>query len=106
MYTLHYIFIPRINRSLQEFASAWNNHGLRTENGQTPNQIFTAGALNLRYSGIVALDFSIVPEGYGTEEEGTAPDESYNAVEVPHIYFNITQAQLSAIAYDRSIAGM
>ena len=74
------------------------------ENGQTPNQIFTAGAL--RYSGIVALDFSIVPEGYGTEEEGTAPDESYNAVEVPHISFNITQAQLSAIAYDRSIAGM
>ena len=38
-----------------------------------------------------------MPEDYGTEEQGTAPDESYNAVEVPRISFNITQAQLSAL---------
>ena len=98
LYALHYIFIPRINRSLQEFVSAWNNHGLRTENGQTPNQMFTAGALNLRYSGNVALDFfSTVPEDYGTEEEGTAPDESETGVEVPRIHFNVTEAQRSAL---------
>ena len=39
LYALHYVFIPRINRSLQQFHLMWNNHGLRTEQGKTPNQI-------------------------------------------------------------------
>jgi len=98
LYALHYIFIPRINRSLQEFASTWNNHGLCTESGQTPNQLFTAGALNLRHSGNLALDFfSTVPGDYGTEEEGTAPDESESGIEVPSVSFSITQTQLSEL---------
>lgn len=38
-----------------------------------------------------------MPEDYGTEEEGTAPDEGYSGVEVLRISFNITEAQLSAL---------
>lgn len=57
LFALQYVFLPRINRSLQEFKLMWNDHGLRTERGQTSNQLFTAGMLHLRHSGRIALDF-------------------------------------------------
>ena len=38
-----------------------------------------------------------MPEDYGTEEEGTAPDESETGVKVPRIHFNVTEAQHSAL---------
>jgi len=97
LYALHYIYLPRINKCLQEFASAWNNHGIRTENGQTPNQLFTAGALNLRNSGDAALDFfSAVPDDYGVEEDSATFNEE-SGIEIPPIEFNITQEQLSRL---------
>ena len=45
LFALHYIFLPRINRALDSFMDAWNNHGVH---GKTPNQIFTEGVLQLR----------------------------------------------------------
>ena len=57
LFALHYIFLPRINQSLEEFVGAWNNYAIRTEDGQTPNQLFTAGSLQLHNSGLTALDF-------------------------------------------------
>ena len=57
IFSLHYVFIPRINRALQEFLGSWNHHGVRTEHGRSPNQLFTAGSLQLRNSGMAALDF-------------------------------------------------
>ena len=39
------------------FKDGWNNHGIRTEHNQSPNQLFVAGALRLRQSGLTALDF-------------------------------------------------
>lgn len=40
LYCLHYIFLPRINRSLEEFHESWNNHSLSTAGTLTPNQLF------------------------------------------------------------------
>ena len=45
---LHYVFIPRINRALTQFKDAWNHHGVRTEKGQTPNQLFFATTATFR----------------------------------------------------------
>ncbi len=39
MFCLHYLFVPRINESLQEFRSSWNNHGLSTERYKSPLSI-------------------------------------------------------------------
>ena len=36
LYILHYMFIPRINESLNNFISTWNNHKLSTEKNKTP----------------------------------------------------------------------
>ena len=45
-------------------------HGIRTEHNKTPNQLFTAGALQLQHAGLVALDFfDQIPDGYGIDED-------------------------------------
>ena len=54
-----------------EFKDAWNSHKVRTEQGLTPSQLFTSGALRLRESGLSALDFfDRVTDNYGVEEDG------------------------------------
>ena len=99
IFAIHYVFLPRIKRALKQFRAAWNEHGVRTERGRTPNQLFTAGALRLRHSGLPALDFfQTVPEDYGYEEEGTAPEEDdEGGIEVPPLRFQITDDQMSEL---------
>ena len=40
LFCLHYIFIPRINSSLSQFMTMWNDHPLRTESNHSPNQLW------------------------------------------------------------------
>lgn len=40
---LHFVYIPRIQQSLDTFAAAFANRPLRTEHRQTPLQLFIAG---------------------------------------------------------------
>ena len=72
LFALHYIYIPRLNRSMMQFVDGWNSHSLRTEHGHSPNQLFAAGALLLQRSGLTAMDFfqDIDEDVYGVEEEG------------------------------------
>ena len=63
IYALQYVYIPRINQALTAFKEGWNNHGIRTEQGQSPYQLYVAGSLRLQLSGLVAMDvFSDVDE--------------------------------------------
>ena len=41
--TLELVFIERINTALLDFIVYWNNHKLRTEHSQTPNQLWITG---------------------------------------------------------------
>ena len=89
---LQYVFLPRINRALSQFRDAWNNHGIRTERSQTPNQLFTAGVLRQQLSGVAALDFFYnVPDDYGTGEEGVAPNE--DSISIPQIHIELSEEQ-------------
>ena len=56
-YQLYALYLQRINRLLEEFKAEWNHHSIRTEHNSTPLQLFSAGALRLRNSGAVAVDF-------------------------------------------------
>lgn len=97
LFALHYVFLPRIQRSLATFQDGWNNHGIRTEHNKTPNQLFTAGALQLRHAGLVALDFlDEVPDGYGIDEDGVSVDES-EGVQVPRNALEISESQLEQL---------
>lgn len=40
IFCLHYVLLPRINRSLMEFIAAHNNHPVSTEGNKTPSQMF------------------------------------------------------------------
>ena len=41
LFSLHYVYIPRINRTIDEFKSAFNNHSISSEGNRTPVQLFT-----------------------------------------------------------------
>ncbi len=76
LYSLHYVYLPRINSSLRQFEEGWNHHGIRTAAHKSPHQLFAAGALQLQRSGLRGLDFfSAVGEHYGVEEVGLPPEE-------------------------------
>lgn len=47
LFALHYVYLPRINRSLLAFKDGWNMHGICTEHNMSPLQLFHAGALRL-----------------------------------------------------------
>ncbi len=97
IFAVHYVFLPRINRALEQFRGAWNSHSLRTEKGHTPNQLFTAGSLRLRNSGLSAVDFfESVDDNYGMEEDGAAPDDNEMIV-VPQVRVQLTEEQLAEL---------
>jgi len=43
LYCLHYVFLPRINKHLDDFVESWNHHSLSTEHNQTPYQLMSLG---------------------------------------------------------------
>ena len=56
LWSLHYIYLPRISRALHEFSHSWNNHAIRTACHKSPSQLYTSGILLLRNSGLEAFD--------------------------------------------------
>ena len=36
LFALHLVYLPRINRALQEYKEAFNHHAVRTENNWSP----------------------------------------------------------------------
>ena len=102
IYALHYIFLPHINKALNEFRSTWNSHGIRTQEGLTPQQLFTTGMLRLRNSGLTAMDFfDGVSETYGQEEEGLVSegdDSIEGGVTVPPPAVDVSEDQMQMLA--------
>ena len=93
IYSLHYVYLPRINHALAVFKNGWNRHGIRTEHASSPEQLFVAGALQLRNSGLAALDFfdNINNDYYGVDEEGLPGDNDDDAVFVPDNEFSLSE---------------
>lgn len=50
LFCLHFVFIPRIRKHLSDFSNGWHHHGLSTEKGKTPMQIWIEGMFNLSNS--------------------------------------------------------
>lgn len=97
LFTLHYIFLPRINRSLQNFKSSWNHHSTRTEHNSTPSQLFTSGALRLRNMGMVSLDFfDTVNDRYGVDEGHFTNEDDVELV-IPEVNVQLTSHQMQQI---------
>lgn len=55
VFCLHYAFLPRINRALEEFRLGWNHHAVRTERNQTPYQLWISGVMSRDFQGYTAV---------------------------------------------------
>ena len=44
IFCLHFIFLPRINRSINQFIAMWNNHPIRTAGNFSPTQLWMTGS--------------------------------------------------------------
>ena len=98
LFTIHYVFLPRINRSLRKFQDAWNHHSLRTEGNSTPHQLFTSGVLALRNAGMIALDFlEDVNDHYGIDSGHLTVDSEDENLTVPPINIEFTQQQITSL---------
>ena len=82
LFCLHFVYLPRINKALEDFKNGWNNHALTTECCRTPLQLFTSGSLScgerLSDAGYVTLTSGLDPHG----------------VTVPEMNFLLTPAQM------------
>ena len=51
IFCLHYVFVPRIIRQLNQWRDSWTKHPMRTEHNLTPEQLWTAGLQSIAMSG-------------------------------------------------------
>ena len=98
LFALHYIYKPRLNKSLNEFRNAWNSHPVRTEHNQSPSQLFNAGALSLRRSGRAALRFfDRIDNTYGVDEQGFYSSEGEEDVTIPETAVDLRDEELTQL---------
>ena len=68
--SLHHVYIPRVNRALEEYTRQHNNHPIRTEHQHTPLQLFYTPHLTNACFEPSTVNWS----NYGVKEEGPIPD--------------------------------
>ena len=84
LFALKYVYLPRINRSINEFLRQWNNHSLRTEHSQSPLQLWTAGIHSFSLSNLINITDVLDYNQCGIDFDGPLPEiETSNVVEVP-----------------------
>jgi len=70
LFSLHYVFLPRINSQLTQFQSAWNRHPLRTCNGLSPLELFNRGLLSssVEWQTEICTGLRVNEDSYGVDE--------------------------------------
>lgn len=46
VFSLHYVYLPRINAALKGFVSGWNHNPLSSEGGLSPMQLWISGLMS------------------------------------------------------------
>lgn len=96
LYALHYVFMPRLNKSLEIFVMQWNNHALSSEHGHTPFQVWTRGFYQFAQSDHTTVRDVLDPDSvdfqhYGIDDDGPLPDvQTENSVEIPRSAIELT----------------
>ena len=92
LFCLHYVYLPRINKSVSEFITAHNNHSVSTENNNTPAQMFWLNLQLTAFHGGFPED--AVWRGISVNELLT-PDLPH--VQVPETRSPLTEADTEAL---------
>lgn len=99
LFSLHYVYLPRIKRSLEEFVGQWNNHKLSTMRSQSPIQLWnTSYTEGLNYLLNEDPNYIENREEYGIDENLLLPTlETENNVIIPASEIGLTSQQLVEI---------
>ena len=94
LYALHYVFLPAIQASLDEFVRQWNNHGLRTVNSIYPLAIWYSEV----ETGIDNFDIGNISL-YGIDPDGPIVNdiETENMLIVPESTITLTEMQMNDV---------
>lgn len=90
LFMLHYVFLPRINRSLCELVNVWNNHPLSTVGNRSPLQLWHSGINAVTNSDYCAVDGVFATQDWNEYGIGGGPQPSCDAdnyIQVPEVNF-------------------
>ncbi|XP_041827246.1 uncharacterized protein LOC121644788 [Melanotaenia boesemani] len=96
LFCLHYIYLPRVQRATAEFRNQWNHHGLSTQGGQTPLQLWQRGVLNGINTGAIQ-DIFAGTENLEINEDIPLQVETENNVVIPVNEFNVNPTVMNRI---------
>ena len=91
LFSLHYVYMPRINYALEQFVSTFNNHGISTEHNRSPHQLWISGILqhhSSSYAGVRGVVNNTMPEDltmYGDDPTAPVPENDLTGVDVATI---------------------
>ena len=92
LYVLHFVFMPRIVRSLKEFHSQWNFHGIRTAQSSSPMALWRSGILSSCSCNLSPEDLYL----YGIDYDDVlnqSDDDTDGAIVVPENTFMLSREQ-------------
>ena len=93
----HFVFLPRINRMLAEFITAWNHHPMRTSRNLSSLQIWTQGFCTSANKGDLLHETDPEFHLYGVDWDGPFPEFQTNNTVIPELNVNIDQGNLEYI---------
>ena len=95
--SLHLVFLKEINKSLEEFTRQWNYHGLSTEGGTSPLQLWTEGILRTGNDRNSPFDVVLTEEElfwYGVDEDDSSFSEEDQDIVLPRSNLPLSDDQL------------
>eukprot|EP00794_Sanderia_malayensis_P014733 gene14733-16268_t len=103
LYALQFVYIPRVNRALDELQQDWAFHPLSSENNRSPRQLWHSGITRLSNIDPVEVESMLPNIGqdyaqYGIDEELALHQiDSDNNVVVPETRVHLTDAGEAAL---------
>uniref|UniRef100_A0A3B3I1H5 Integrase catalytic domain-containing protein n=1 Tax=Oryzias latipes TaxID=8090 RepID=A0A3B3I1H5_ORYLA len=95
--SLHIVYLPEIQKRLEQFRQAWNLHPLRTENNRTPSQLWTEGMLKNIATDSTAVNNDAILAQYGIQTLPTLDEEEFSADHVEPPQLIRTQQQQTSV---------
>ena len=94
IYALHYVYLPAIRASLDEFVRQWNYHGLRTMSSTSPLALWHSEIVHSGVNDIDVGDISLL----GIDPDGPVGElQTDNNVVVPESTIQLTDDQANEI---------
>lgn len=98
LFSLHFVFLSRIQYQLDIFRESYSHHRLRTENNMSPYQLWIRGMAQLNSDGTAIQGvMDDATDQYGIDWDGPCAAEMTESVDVPITNCPITQQQFEEL---------